>query len=182
MKAIIIALALFGTTFTASAQEYKKASLQAAGLTCAMCSNATLNALKTLSFVDHIDTDLNATTFILHFKKGAQVNIDDIKKKVENAGFSVGKLSVTANFANQKVENDTHINFAGQTLHFMDVQAQVLNGEKDLTVIDKDFIPAKSFKSYGAKTTMPCYKTGLMADCCKPGSGKAAARVYHVTI
>lgn len=184
MKAIIIALSLLaGIQFTASAQEYKKASLQAAGLTCAMCSNATFKALKTLPFVDKIDTDLNNTTFVLHFKPGSAVNLDQIKSKVENAGFSVAKLTVTASFNKVKVENDAHINFAGHTLHFMNVKPQVLEGDKDITVIDKDFIPAKSFKSYSAKTTMPCYKTGTMAACCKPANGAAAdKRVYHVTI
>lgn len=184
MKAIIIALSLLaGVQFSANAQQYKKASLQAAGLTCAMCSNATFKSLKTLPFVDKIDTDLNNTTFVLHFKPGSAVNLDQLKSKVENAGFSVAKLTVTASFNKVKVENDAHINFAGNTLHFMNVKPQVLEGDKDITVIDKDFIPAKSFKSYSAKTTMPCYKTGVMADCCKPAQGAAAEkRVYHVTI
>lgn len=182
MKAIIIALALFGVQITAQAQSYKKAAVQVSGLTCAMCSNATLNALKTLPFVDKIDTDLNNATFTLSFKPGSTVNIDEIKNKVENAGFFVNKLIVTANFTKVKITNDAHVNFAGQTLHFMNVQPQVLDGDKDITVIDKNFIPEKSFRTYSAKTTMPCYKTGVMADCCKPANGTAATRVYHVTI
>lgn len=184
MKAIIIALSLLaGVQFSASAQQYKKAALQAAGLTCSMCSNATFKALQTLPFVDKVDTDLNNNIFVLHFKPGSNVDLDQIKGKVENAGFSVAKLTVTASFNKVKVENDTHINFAGQTLHFMNVRPQVLEGDKDITVIDKDFITTKSFKSYSAKTTMPCYKTGTMADCCNPANGAAASkRVYHVTI
>lgn len=181
MKTIIIALALIGVQFTASAQ-YKKASLQAAGLTCAMCSNATFKALKTLSFIDKIDTDLNNTTFILHFKPNSNVNLDQIKGKVEGAGFSVAKLIVTANFDKIKVENDTHIPFAGQTLHFMNVKPQTLQGDKDITVIDKDFVSGKAFKQYSTQTKMSCYKTGIMESCCKPESGSAGKRVYHVTI
>lgn len=181
MKTLLVVFALLGVQFTASAQ-YKKASLQAAGLTCAMCSNATLKALKSLPFIDKIDTDLNTTTFILYFKPNSNVNIDQIKGKVEGAGFSVAKLIVTANFDKVKVENDTHVPFAGQTLHFMNVKPQTLQGEKDITVIDKDFVTGKSFKQYSTQTKMSCYKTGVMEDCCKPGAGAAGKRVYHVTI
>ncbi|NSL88197.1 heavy-metal-associated domain-containing protein [Chitinophaga solisilvae] len=181
MRIITTLLLVLGVTFGAQAQ-YRKASLQATGLTCAMCSRATLESLQTLSFVDKIDTDLNNTTFILFFKPGAEVSIDHIKQKVEDAGFSVGKLVVTANFSDVKVENDAHINFAGNTLHFMDVKNQVLNGEKDITVIDKNFVSAKQFKKYSGETTMPCYKTGVMNDCCKPATAPASKRIYHVTI
>lgn len=181
MKTVLLAIALISTQFTASAQ-YKKAAVQAAGLTCAMCSNATFKALKTLPFVDKIDTDLNNTTFVLHFKPNAAVNLDQIRNKVEGAGFSVAKLTVTANFDKVKVENDTHIAFAGQTLHFLDVKPQVLQGEKDITLVDKDFVSAKTYKKYSAQTKMACYATGTMADCCKPGSSAIGKRVYHVTI
>lgn len=181
MKLLSILLLALGITFGAEAQ-YKKASLQASGLTCAMCSRATLESLQTLSFVDKIDTDLDNTTFILFFKPGADISIDAIKQKVEDAGFSVGKLVVTAGFKEVKVQNDAHINFAGNTLHFMHVKDQVLNGDKDITVIDKDFVSSKQFKKFSTETSMPCYKTGMMGDCCKPEASPASKRVYHVTI
>jgi copper chaperone CopZ len=180
MKTISIIILALGLSFGASAQ-YKKASLQATGLTCAMCSRATLEALQTLPFIDKIDTDLNATTFLLTFKKDVPVNIDAIKGKVEDAGFSVGKLVMTASFHDVKVQNDTHVAFGGSTLHFMDIKNQVLNGDKDITVIDKNFVSSKQFKKFTTETTMPCYKTGVMADCCKPGAA-VSQRVYHVTI
>ncbi len=109
----IILLAL-GLHFTSSAQ-IRKASLQAAGLTCAMLLKSHAGILKTLSFVDKIDTDLNATTFLLSFKPGATVNIDEIKAKVEDAGFSVAKLVLTASFDKVAVEKDAHIQYAGST-------------------------------------------------------------------
>ncbi|SHK81120.1 Copper chaperone CopZ [Chitinophaga jiangningensis] len=181
MKFLAIIAFAIGITFSAKAQQYKKAAVQATGLTCAMCSNATLKSLETLPFVDKIDTDLENTTFILFFKPGANVNIDAIKEKVEDAGFSVGKLTITASFNDTEVKNDTHVPFAGGTLHFMDVKNQVLKGDKDLIVIDKDFISAKQFKKYQNETSMACYKTGMMGDCCH--SDKTASnRVYHVTI
>lgn len=181
MKLLSALLLAISIQFTAQAQ-FKKASLQAAGLTCAMCSNATLKALKALPFVDKIDTDLNTTTFQLYFKPNAAVNIDQIKRKVEDAGFSVAKLVLTAGFDQVKVGNDVHISYAGNTLHFINVKDQVLQGEKSITVIDKDFVTTKQFRKYSTQTAMPCYKTGLMGDCCKTSAKAAGNRVYHVTI
>jgi copper chaperone CopZ len=170
-----------GLHFNASAQ-IKKASLQAAGLTCAMCSRATMEALKTLSFVDNVDTDLNNTTFLLSFKPGASVNIDEIKAKVEDAGFSVAKLVLTASFDGVAVEKDAHIKYAGATFHFVNAKQQVLSGDQQITVIDKDFVSAKQFKKFSTQTTMPCYQTGVMAACCKMEKHTAPERIYHVTI
>ncbi|PSL42648.1 copper chaperone CopZ [Chitinophaga niastensis] len=181
MKTISIILFALGLTFGAQAQ-FTKASVQATGLTCAMCSKATYEALETLPFVDKIDTDLDNTTFVLSFKPGVPVSIDAIKQKVEDAGFSVGKLVMTANFDEVKVQNDAHVAFAGNTLHFMDVKNQVLKGIKDVTVIDKGFVSSKAFKKFSTETSMSCYKTGMIGDCCKPAIAPASKRVYHVTI
>lgn len=182
MKSFIVIIFLaIGLHFTSSAQ-ITKASLQASGLTCAMCSRATMEALKTLPFVDNIDTDLNNTTFLLSFKPGAAVNIDQIKAKVEDAGFSVAKLVLTASFDKVAVEKDAHIQYAGATFHFINAKQQVLSGDQQLTVIDKDFVSAKQFKKYSTQTTMPCYQTGMMAGCCKTGGQTAPARIYHVII
>ncbi len=171
MKTLFLALALVTVQFSAQAQ-YKKATLQAAGLTCAMCSNATYKALKTLPFIDRIDTDLNNTTFVLYFKPNSTVNPDQISNKVEGAGFSVARLTITVDFDKLKVENDAQVDFGGQTLHFISVKPQVLQGEKDITLIDKQFVSAKAFKKYSTQTKMHCYETGTAA-------GK---RIYHVTI
>ena len=176
----IIFLAI-GLHFTSSAQ-IKKASLQASGLTCAMCSRATLEALKTLPFVDKIDTDLNNTTFLLSFKPGAAVNIDQIKAKVEDAGFSVAKLVLTASFDNVAVEKDTHIQYAGATFHFVNAKQQVLSGDQQLTVIDKDFVSAKQFKKFSTQTPMPSSQTCTMTGGAKSGGQAAPPRIYHVSI
>lgn len=182
MKFFSLILLALGITFAAQAQQFKKASLHASGLTCAMCSKATYESLASLPFVDKIDTDLDNTTFILIFKPNVPVNIDAIKNKVEDAGFSVAKLVMTANFDGVAVKNDTHINYSGSTLHFMNVKDQTLNGDQQLTVIDKDFVSSKQFKKFSSATTMACYQTGKMENCCHKTDGATAQRIYHVTI
>jgi copper chaperone CopZ len=182
MKKLVVIILLATGLHLSAFSQIKKASLQAAGLTCAMCSRATLEALKTLPFVDKIDTDLNSTTFLLSFKPGVPVDIDQIKQKVDDAGFSVAKLVLTANFDQVTVQRDTHINYAGSTFHFINAKNQVLSGDRDITVIDKDFVSAKQFKKFSTETTMPCYQTGVMANCCKMEAKATSHRIYHVTI
>lgn len=180
---ILITLLLVVLTSTLARAQFIKASLQAAGLTCSMCSKATQEALATLPFVQNISTDLNTNTFTLNFKKGLPVNMDAIKKKVEDAGFSVAKLVVTLDFDHVKIGEDTHINYEGNIIHFVNVKNQVLNGDRDITVIDRGFLPGKEFKKYLSAGVMSCYKSGRADDsCCKVDGKTNSDRVYHVTI
>lgn len=86
----------------ASAQQITTAELQVTGLTCSMCSQATEKSLRTLDFVEAIEPDLNKNLFAITFKKDKAVNIDQIRKKVEAAGFSVGNLTAVFNFNNTR--------------------------------------------------------------------------------
>jgi len=179
MKNICIAIMLL-YALSASAQ-VKTATLQASGLTCSMCSNAIYKALQKISFVQDVQSDIKNSSYNITFKEGSNVDIDALKKAVTGAGFSVAKLSVTAHFDNVKIENDAHIQLDGKTFHFMDITPQTLNGDKTITVIDKNFVTSKAYKKYSQATKMKCYETGTMESCCKK-SGTAGERIYHVTI
>lgn len=171
MKKLILFLVM-ACSFAGKAQ-FIKAELQASGLTCSMCSFATQKQLKTLSFIDSIGTDLNNTTFILYFKKDSPIDLDRIKKKVEDAGFFVASLKVTYHFDNLQIENDFHFDYQSNLYHFMNVKPQTLSGNRLLRVIDKGFVTDKEYKKYSKETTLPCYKTGKMPE---------VNRVYHVTL
>lgn len=73
----------------ATQAQVTKVYLQASGLTCSMCSNSINKALKTLDFIDKVDADIKNYTFEISFKANSIVDFDKIKKKVEDAGFSV---------------------------------------------------------------------------------------------
>ena len=164
--------------------QLQKAEFQASGLTCSMCSNAINKALKTVPFIETINTDLNKNIFSLVFKKDQPVDLDLIKKKVEDAGFSIAKFWVIANVHDLKIENDEHAVVDGVHLHFMNVKQQTLNGGQRLQIIDKDFVLAREYKRNSVYTSMSCYKTGNMAACCKSPVAPAgtSTRIYHVTI
>jgi copper chaperone CopZ len=181
MKKIFFLLTIVVLTANVNAQ-IKSGSLQAAGLTCAMCTKAINETLKELSFVQNVKADIKNSQFLIQFTPGANVDPDALKKAVEDAGFSVAKLKLNLNFENVRIENDSHIKLGGKTFHFLDTKPQLLNGEKTITFVDKNFVLAKEFKRYAAKTQMTCVQTGKAESCCKKEGIQANARIFHVTI
>jgi copper chaperone CopZ len=176
---IVIALLFAGLTGRA---QFSSANLQAAGLTCAMCTKAINKSLEKLAFIESVNADIKSSSFDITFKKNASVDIDALQKAVDDAGFSVAKLKLTGNFDNVKVEKDAHVNIDGRTFHFLNVSNQTLNGQKTIVIADKDFVSAKEFKKVSASTKMPCVQTGKTAACCTKDGVPQNTRVYHVTI
>ncbi len=162
--------------------QFSKADLQATGLTCAMCSNAINKALQKVSFVESVVSDIKNSSFAIVFKKDASVNIDALKEAVEDAGFSVGRLRLTGVFNEVKIAPDKHIKIGNSHFHFISVKEQVLNGEKTITVVDKNFISEKQFKKYSSSTKMDCIRTGKAGTCCRSEGLAEDERVFHVII
>ena len=162
--------------------QFTKANIQASGLTCAMCSRAIDNALKELPFVGSVKPDIKNSAFNIIFKEGAAADIDALKKAVEDAGFFVAKFTITGNFSNTAVKNDEHVAIAGSEYHFLNIRDQVLDGEKSLVIVDKNFLTPGAFKKYSAATAMQCIKTGKAGSCCEKAGLAAGTRIYHVTI
>jgi copper chaperone CopZ len=181
MKKIFFILLVILPGLIANAQ-LEKAEFQASGLTCSMCSNAINKALKTVPFIASINTDLNKNVFSIVFKKNTAVDLDVIRKKVEDAGFSIAKFWIVTDVHSLKVDSDEHVAIDGINFHFLNVKPQTLDGEQRLQVIDKNFVSAKEFKKNSAYTSMPCYQTGVMAACCKSPAAASSGRIYHVTI
>ncbi|OSZ77087.1 hypothetical protein CAP36_11740 [Chitinophagaceae bacterium IBVUCB2] len=145
MKKILIgAILLFASVITNA--QITKAELTATGLTCSMCSKATYKQLAALPEVEKVETDLNKTAFILHFKNGSTVNPGNLKKAVEDAGFAVGELVVVFNFSNQKAEDNSSFTQDNITYTFMETKAGVLAGEVKVQILDKGFIVEKEYK------------------------------------
>ncbi|QEC43492.1 heavy-metal-associated domain-containing protein [Pseudobacter ginsenosidimutans] len=181
MKKIFV-LAVATLLGFAGMAQFKSASLQAAGLTCAMCTKAINTSLEQLPFVKDVDVDIKTSSFIINFKEGSNADFDQLKNAVEDAGFSVAKLSATGNFNNVKVENDTHVQIGGKNYHFLNIKPQTLDGEKTIVLADKDFMGSKEFKKISAATKMSCVQTGKAAACCTKDGISANSRIYHVTI
>jgi copper chaperone CopZ len=181
MKKLFIIVIVFVISLPVIGQ-ISSAKLQASGLTCAMCARAVYKNLEALPFVEKIDTDLNGSAFLLDFKEDKSVDIDAIRKKVEDAGFSVAALNLTASFNELPIKADKHYNYQGSVFHFLNVKEQVISGQKTFRVVDKNFVSSKEQKKYQGMTTMECYRTGMAASCCSKDGIESPARIYHVTL
>jgi copper chaperone CopZ len=145
MKKILISSIILFAAVIANGQ-ITKATLTATGLTCSMCSKATYKQLTSLPEVEKVEADLNKAAFLLYFKSGSAVNPGDLKKKVEDAGFSVGELVVVFNFNNQAAENNSSFTQDNITYIFMDTKPGVLAGEVTMQILDKGFVVEKKYK------------------------------------
>jgi copper chaperone CopZ len=181
MKKLFIIVMVFVFSLPVAGQ-ISSAKLQASGLTCAMCARAVYKNLEALPFVEKIDTDLNGSAFLLDFKTENPVDIDAIRKKVEDAGFSVAALDITADFKDVNIKPDQHINYDGMVFHFLGVKEQVISGSKTVRVVDRNFVSTKDQKKYQGMTAMECYRTGAVSSCCSKEGITAPARIYHVTL
>jgi len=160
--------------------QFTKASLQATGLTCAMCSNAINKALQAKPFVQSVRSDIKNSAFNIVFRENAAVDIDEIRKAVEDAGFGIGSLKLTGNFKEVKIGEDMHVQIGDAHFHFLNTGSRVLDGEQTITVVDKNFLTVKQFKKISHTANMECIQTGKAASCCKGVA--AGTRIYHVTI
>lgn len=162
--------------------QFSKASLQATGLTCAMCSNAINKALQELPFVESVKADIKNSAFSIAFKQGKPVNLDAIRDAVEEAGFFVGGLQVTGTFSELGIRAETFTRIGDAWFLFLKTGNRVLNGEQTLRVLDKSFLTAKEFKKISASVSVPSLQTGKAAAGRSGEGPKEGERVFHVTI
>lgn len=179
MNRLIVILVLMVAGLRVAAQPVS-ATLVASGLTCSMCSKAIFKALEKVSYVSAVEVDIEKSSYEVKFRPGMDIEPDEMKKAVEDAGFFVASLQLGVKMDGVLVKNDAHITLSGATYHFVKVPEKTLSGDVKLTVIDKNYLPAKARKKYDKYTNMKCYETGVAQACCAHG-GKTN-RIYHVTM
>ena len=179
MKKLVLILAVIFVGVTVQAQ-FTTARLQATGLTCAMCSNAINKALEKVAFIETVRSDIKNSAFNITFRKDMEIDIDELKEAVEDAGFAIGSLKLTGVFDGIAIANDRHVKIGNRNFHFLNIDSQVLQGEKTIVLVDKDFVTRKEFRKYSASTKMRCVETGKAGACCQ--GMEEGSRIYHVTI
>jgi copper chaperone CopZ len=172
---MLLALIINTTAFA----NFVNAKVKVTGVTCSMCSNSVNKALSSLTFVDKIDVDLENAVFTISFKSSEKVIIDEIKNKIEGAGFSVGELIAEFKFESVAITNDFHYQFQNNIYHFVNVKNQNLNNIVAVKFVDKGLTSAKEYKKYTSLTSLKCIKTGKTEACCNSNTQQ---RIYHITI
>lgn len=112
-----------------------KAEIRATGLTCSMCSNAINKQLKSMPEVANVETDLNTNTFTVTLKESNNLSPKTFKEKVEDAGFFIGSLLITAK--PELISNGSYILMNTNSNKSGDIKFQVL---------DKGYVTEKEFK------------------------------------
>jgi copper chaperone CopZ len=158
MKKVIILLQCMVLAIAVNAQQITKVEIMATGLTCSMCSNAINKQLKTIVEVEKVDIDLNKNLFVVTLKTDNKLTPKTFKDKVEKAGFFIGSMVLSVNFANQNIEDNKQID----NYIFIDTKAQTLNGLAKVKVLDKGYVTAKEYKKL-AKTFVK-YQTYAKGD------------------
>jgi len=185
LQYFFISILFFAFVQSANAQaiagKYVKASLQASGLTCSMCSKAVKEALEEVTFVDKVQVDIKNQQYNISFKEGSSVDFDALAKAVQDAGFGVASLKLAVALDQVVVKKDQHLQIGQHLFHFLNAKGQTLSGTANITLVDKSFLSAKDFKKYSAASSMECVKTGKAATCCAPANA-GTTRVYHVII
>ncbi|SFA49253.1 Copper chaperone CopZ [Pedobacter suwonensis] len=177
MKAVkIFSIIMLFFAVNVSAQKISSADLQVTGLTCSMCSNATQKSLETLNFISSIKPDLNKNIFVLTFKQDTKVNLDLVRKKVQDAGFSVGGLTASFNFNDVKIDDKGQAIIDGNVYRFVNAKSKTLNGTVKASIVDKDFISGSAFKKQATNANSDAYASGTGVV-----NGKKT-RIYHLIL
>jgi len=162
--------------------QIKKASLQASGLTCALCAKSIFTNLTSLAFIDSVDTDLESSSFLITFKNNAKIDIDAIRKKVEDAGFSISKLMLTVDAAGLMIGDDLKIRIGDNVFHFINVKSQSAPTSFEMRIINQGFLSAKEYKKFSSHSKISCYQPTKSLPCAMPATETGALGIYHVSL
>ncbi len=97
-----------GITFlsgTINAQ-IQQVRLQVDGLACPFCVFGLEKHLKKIKYFDRYDINLKTGTVIIYLKENAKVDLDDFKKAVKDAGFTLRNISVQAKGTIERYNNE----------------------------------------------------------------------------
>lgn len=158
------------------------ASLQASGLTCALCAKSIHQGLSSLYFVDSVDVDLESSSFELKFKKEKAVDPGAIKRKVEDAGFFIANLKLSALKGNSALKSGEHLMLSGSDYHITDSKTIQNNELVSIELIDEGFVGAKQYKKYLSASKFDCFKNNSAALKSVKDGNLASTQEFHVLI
>jgi len=137
--------------------QFKSATIGIDGLTCSACSFSTEKSIKKLEFVDSIYMELGKNIATIYFKKDKPVSIDQLAKKVVDAGFAVRSIYATFNFNNLTITNNYCFVYENNIYQFIKMNSeQTLNGFISMQFIGENYMQKKEFKKWKLFCSYSC--------------------------
>src|SRR5205085_1075569 len=97
--------------------------------------------------VDRVDADVKNYSFEISFRPNASVDLTKIKKKVEDAGFSVARFVAAIRFNDVRLKENELVIIGNATFSFVNTKEQSLNGVHQVKVLDKGFVSSREYKT-----------------------------------
>jgi hypothetical protein len=132
--------------------------------------------------VDNVDTDLNASSFLIRFKPDSHVDPQQLRKKVEDAGFFISNLQLKISIINKKIGADNFLLENGTYYHILNGKSENFSGSLTVEVVEKEYLTAKVFKKISAAFTQTCYKSSYVKDCKIPSDDSPSMSIFHVRL
>jgi copper chaperone CopZ len=152
---LVVSIPLVAVSLNSFGQ-IESVSLQASGLTCSMCSRSIYKSLLKVPDVGKVEEDIEHSSYHVHFIRTGVTTLPALKKAVTDAGFSVARMEITVDFHRTQISNESTLNFNDQIFQFVHVSNQLLDGRKQLLIVDKDYLLEKDRKKYiGSYNTSP---------------------------
>jgi len=146
-KRLFIFLHLFFIYQQSSAQ-FVSAVIGIDGLTCSACSYGTERSIRKLDFVENVNMDLNKNLAQITFKKGSDVSIDALVRKVYDAGFSVRSVQAIYHF-DQPVNITDHIFKTGSaTFYVLKSSGSTLSSDVSMNFIREKYVSKKELAKW----------------------------------
>ena len=131
-----------------SAAQFKSVTIGVDGLTCSSCSYGVEQSVRKLDFVKEVKPDLNAATATISFLADKKISIDELVKKVYQAGFSVRFVKAVYHFPQPSMpENDT-LMIDKDVFYFLNSPSSPLQNDVTLQLIGEKYAAKKVFKHW----------------------------------
>ena len=145
MLLLLLCLICFGS---GSAAQFKSVTIGVDGLTCSSCSFGVEQSVRKLDFVQEVKPDLNAATATVSFQPDKKISIDELVRKVYQAGFSVRFVKAVYHFHQPTLPlNDTLI-INKDVFYFLNPPSSFLKDDVTLELISEKYVAKKVFKRW----------------------------------
>lgn len=162
MKLVKVVSLLFIFNFLITVSSYAQITwvqMGVNGLTCSQCTRSVEMSIRKLDFVEDVQMNLENTEGKVTFKPNAKVNVEEVAKAVEQAGFSVRYLKAGVVFSNVQVSTNFCYSFENNFYQFIKIQDQLLKGETAVIFVGKHYMPGAEQKKFKSEMKPNCKST-----------------------